>query len=326
MNRIDRLFGIVLQLQGRRRVRADDLAEAFGVSTRTVYRDIAALTEIGVPIASLPGQGYELMPGFFLPPLVFSADEAAALVLGARLLGQQASGRIAAGVAGAAAKIAAALPAPTRRDTERLAETIAFLATPARFDLDDPRLALLQRAIGERRPLRLRHHAPGRDAAVEREVEPRRLVYADGRWYLRGWCRWRQGERDFRLDRIDAIALLPGAFPERTPPDAAGSKAAPAFEARVRVDGSAARWVRERQHYGFVGEAPAGADAVMTFLVDGPDELVHWLRAWGPAVEVLAPAELRERLRREAEAIAAMLARDSGDGVVGEAAAGGAST
>lgn len=316
MNRIDRLFGIVLRLQGRRRVRAEDLAEAFGVSTRTVYRDIAALAEVGVPVVSLPGQGYELMPGFFLPPLVFTGDEASALVLGARLLGHQASGRIAEGATSATAKIAAALPEPTRRETERLAETIAFLAEPSRFDLDDARLSLLRRAIGERRPLRLRHHGLGRDAAADREVEPLQLVYADGRWYLRAWCRLRREERDFRLDRIEGIHPLPGAFAPRTPSTGAGAATPPAYEARVRVNGHAARWVRERQHYGFVGEAPAGDDVVMTYRVNRPDELTHWLRGWGPEAEALAPADLRGRLRRDADAVAAMLARGSDeDGV-----------
>jgi len=77
MNRVDRLFGILLRLQRHRRVRAQDLARHFEVSERTIYRDIAALNELGVPIISLPNAGYELPAGFSLPPLFFTSGEAA---------------------------------------------------------------------------------------------------------------------------------------------------------------------------------------------------------------------------------------------------------
>ena len=72
MNRIDRLFAILLLIQRKRRVRAIDLAQAFEVSERTIYRDMAALSESGVPIVALPGAGYELVEGYYLPPLLFT--------------------------------------------------------------------------------------------------------------------------------------------------------------------------------------------------------------------------------------------------------------
>ncbi len=89
MNRIDRLFSITTRLQARGHLRAADLASIYEVSIRTIYRDIAALSESGVPIVSLPGRGYSLVDGYFLPPLLLSTREATALVLGARLLAGQ---------------------------------------------------------------------------------------------------------------------------------------------------------------------------------------------------------------------------------------------
>jgi predicted DNA-binding transcriptional regulator YafY len=94
VNRTDRLFAITVLLQSRTRLRAQDLALRFGVSKRTVYRDIAALSESGVPVVSLPGEGYELMEGFSLPPLAFTTGEASALFLGGRLLAEHATGRL----------------------------------------------------------------------------------------------------------------------------------------------------------------------------------------------------------------------------------------
>ena len=86
MNRTDRLMGILLELQARGDLRAEDLAGTFEVSVRTIYRDVEALCETGVPIVATPGKGYRLMEGYFLPPLSFTADEAALLLLGGELV------------------------------------------------------------------------------------------------------------------------------------------------------------------------------------------------------------------------------------------------
>jgi predicted DNA-binding transcriptional regulator YafY len=304
VNRTDRLFAITVLLQSRARLRALDLARRFGVSKRTIYRDIVALSESGVPIISLPGEGYELTEGFSLPPLALSTGEASALFLGGRLLTEHATGRLGMEAAQALEKIAAILPAPTRAWVERLTSIVDFIASRPRFDLDDPRLALLQDAIAERRVVHLRYHSRSRDEATERDVEPERLHYNDGVWYLAGYCRLRQGNRDFRLERIEELAVLD----ERFVPRVAETETNLGIEMRVRFAASVLRWVRERQHYGFVREQP-GADAgmVMIYRVDATDEMLPWLRAWGPAAEVLAPVELREALREEAKRMVEML-------------------
>src|SRR5262245_33759427 len=105
MNRVDRLFGILLQLQQRWRVRAQDLAARFEISERTIYRDMTALSEVGVPIAALPGERYELMEGYYLLPLVFTPNEAGALSLAAQMFISQSSGRVASAGQAALAKI-----------------------------------------------------------------------------------------------------------------------------------------------------------------------------------------------------------------------------
>src|SRR5215469_5290717 len=88
MNRTDRLLAIILELQARSRQRAEDLAATFETSKRTIYRDIQALSEAGVPIVSVPGQGYSLVEGYFLPPLRFSTEEAMMLLLGSDSVAQ----------------------------------------------------------------------------------------------------------------------------------------------------------------------------------------------------------------------------------------------
>lgn len=300
MNRVDRLFGILLVLGSKRRVRAQDLADEFEVSLRTIYRDVAALYELGVPVVPLPGEGYELMEGYYLPPLVFTPDEAQALFLGARMLAMQASGKLPDQAEKALTKINAVLPHATRQHIERISQVIEFTLPAARFDLDDPRLVTLQQAIAERRVVKLVYHSYLHDEITEREVEPHRLIYNnDGVWYLSGFCRLRQAVRGFRLDRVEQLTLLKKTFTPRSDPPSEVDL----LTLRVRFDTSVVRWVRERQHYGFTREEMLldGAGVIMEYRVQRLAEIVSWLLGWGASAEPLDPPELREQIRQKAQ-------------------------
>src|SRR5215213_9595400 len=130
MNRIDRLFSITTRLQARGHLRAADLASIYEVSVRTIYRDIAALSESRVPIVSLPGRGYSLVDGYFLPPLLLSTREATALVLGARLLAGQASAELARAAEEAVAKLLAVMGNDARRELRELDDVLDLAASP----------------------------------------------------------------------------------------------------------------------------------------------------------------------------------------------------
>jgi len=297
MNRIDRLFAITLLLQSKRRVRAQDLARRFEVSERTIYRDMFALSESGVPVVSLPGEGYELAEGFYMPPLRFTSQEARALFLGTQMLVTHTTGRLPTDAEGALAKIAAVLPKDLRADVERLTQIIGFVAPTARFDLDEPKLATLQTAIRERRVVWLRYHSFNKNEVTEREVEPHALSYYSGAWYMDGYCRLRCDVRGFRLDRVDSLRLLKATFKPRT----ASRAEAGTLTARIRFAPASARWVRERQHYAFVRETPDPDEGgvIMEYRVNTLDELKTWLLGWGAAAEPLAPPELRAMIRDE---------------------------
>src|SRR5919112_6117858 len=130
MNRIDRLFSITTWLQARGQIRAADLARIHEVSIRTIYRDIAALSESGVPIVSLPGRGYSLVDGYFLPPLLLSTREATALVLGARLLAAQASDEITCAAEESVAKILAVMSEDARHELRELEDVLELRISP----------------------------------------------------------------------------------------------------------------------------------------------------------------------------------------------------
>jgi predicted DNA-binding transcriptional regulator YafY len=301
VNRIDRLFSITTRLQARGHLRAADLASIYEVSIRTIYRDIAALSESGVPIVSLPGRGYALVDGFFLPPLLLSAREATALVLGARLLAGQASTEIASAAEEAVAKLLAVIGDDARRELRELDEVLDLATYPdarERLDVGDERVMALWQAILERRVTTFRYFGRNRGQETTRQVEPLRLGYANGAWYLTAYCRDRQEERAFRLDRTESIEVASARFRPRpaTPrPEPA------ATEVLVRFRGETSRWVRERQHWSFVAEEGTGDEFVARYLLDDVNKIAPWLLGWGTAAEVIAPRELRERLRQEAQ-------------------------
>jgi predicted DNA-binding transcriptional regulator YafY len=311
MNRIDRLFAILLVLQKRQLVRAEDLALQFAISQRTVYRDIAALSEIGIPIAALPGEGYMLMEGYFLPPLVFSPEEAAALLMGARFLALHAEGRLPQDAEQAMTKIAHVLPKKSREQVERLSEIVRFFVDRRGFNLDDRRLVDLQRAIVECRTVELTYKGLRGEGITKRIVEPHHLTYNEGVWYVSGYCRLRQNLRAFRLNRIEQYRVQKENFVRRVMAET--PKEMIEVRARFRLD--RVRWVRERQHYGFVREESATVDGItagilMIYEVQELRELQSWLFGWGSSVEVLSPPELRAAMLAEAQQVVAMLSHE----------------
>ena len=307
MNRIDRLFSITTRLQASGYLRAADLASIYEVSIRTIYRDIAALSESGVPIVSLPGRGYSLVDGYFLPPLLLSSREATALVLGARLLAGQANAEIASAAEESVAKILAVMSDDTRRELRELDDVFDLATSPelqSRLDVGNERVRALWLAILERRLTTLHYFGRNRVQETIRQVEPRRLGYANGTWYLSAYCRDRQGERAFRLDRIERLEVQTATFRARpTVP----THQAPAIDVVVRFRDDVSRWVRERQHWSFVAEEEADDALVARYRPGDLEEIAPWLLGWGTAAEVLAPGELRDRLRREAQGLVEML-------------------
>lgn len=302
MNRIDRLFHILLLLQSRQKIRALDLARQFEVTERTIYRDMSALMQMGIPIIAQAGNGYSLMEGYFLPPLVFTPAEASAIFLGVRMLA--ASGNLPQEADSVLEKITTALPKRTRQKVTRIAEIFNFHLPLGKFDLTNPLLAQIQNAILDKKVLFVRYHSLSGEATTEREIEPNQLLYGNGVWYIVGYCRLRKGVRSFRLDRIESLHVLAEHFQPRmleNPPTQ------PTLWIEVRFPLEAARWIRERQHYGFQKEEVHESYVQMTYRVETFSEIRNWLLSWGAWAEVVSPMEIRTALLEEAKKLVALL-------------------
>jgi predicted DNA-binding transcriptional regulator YafY len=309
MNRTDRLLAIVLELQAKGWQRAEDLAARFEISKRTVYRDMQALSESGVPVISSPGQGYTLMEGYFLPPLSFSPDEAITLLLGADYIAQTFDEQYQAAAMTAQTKIEAAL-------SDRLREQVRFLQSSMRFIALNPlessaapiTLPQIRRAIIQRKTIRFDYHTRyptlGQEITTHRDADPYALIHIDKAWYLVGYCHLRQDMRHFRLERIHALRLLDQTFtrPDDFMPVLQGYDGRE-VTVRVLVDLDTARWIAEEPSYfqTHVEDRPDGV--LLTLKVRHESDVVGWLMRWGSKVRVLEPDSLRERIADEAAAI-----------------------
>jgi predicted DNA-binding transcriptional regulator YafY len=305
MNRTDRLLAIVLELQARGGARAEDLARSFEVSKRTIYRDITALCEARVPVVASPGTGYKLMEGYFLPPLSFTPDEAAMLVLGAHAVRFAVDATYRQASDAALRKLEAVLPPASRERVQELFQSMRILGGWTSPE-DAGKMAALREAILERRVARLTYHSPREPGPRERDVEPYNLAYYRNVWHLNAYCRLRQDMREFRLDRIDGLAVLDQHFqrdPNRS--EARRGRGRGALTVRVRFAEQMLRWVREERHWGLHGEEPGG---VLVFAVDQAEDITPWLLRWGAAAEVIEPLSVRRAVADEAQKIANMYA------------------
>ncbi|WP_373989373.1 helix-turn-helix transcriptional regulator [Duganella sp. BuS-21] len=213
MSRTGRLFMLMDAMRGYRRpVTAAKLAEQLGVSERTIYRDIQTLSGLGAPLEGEAGVGYMLKNGFFLPPLMFGADELEALVLGARWVRRQGDEALAAAANNALAKIAMATPKDLRDD---MAETSLWVPIgPDQQSGSDIHVRPVREAIRYQHRLRMSYRDE-QGSPTDRVVWPFALAFFEGRRVLAAWCEMRMAFRHFRIDRIAAVESLGNRYPAR---------------------------------------------------------------------------------------------------------------
>ena len=325
MNRTDRLLAVVLELQGKGWQRAEDLACTFECSKRTIYRDLQALGESGVPLVSQPGRGYSLMEGYFLPPLSFSTDEATMLLLGSDVMAQNFDAQYRAAAQAAARKILGVLPEKLRLEVRNLQESIQFYgegisSRPA----EAAKLQLLRRAILDRATVRFLYHTrystDGRSPQRHRDADPYSLGHHGGAWYLAAHCHVRHGVRNFRLDRMDDLTLLDRKFIR--PPHFQVQKRdlfePGSFDVRVLFDAEVSRWVRESPSFYTIAQEETPQGLLVTLHIRHESEILQWLLGWGRHVRVLEPVALRQRIAEEAHAVFAQSVDDTSDELCGD--------
>lgn len=310
MNRIDRLTGMILLLQSHRVITAEQIAAHYELSVRTVYRDLAALGEAGVPIVAEAGVGYSLMRGYHMPPVMFTEQEAAALFMSGEVTEQVADDSLRDALRSALLKVRSVLPRERHDGLTRLKQTMGVWLSRPRPEDAHRAVMPLQQAVLQRRCVRLRYNAGGRGEVTARTVEPLGMMYYAREWHLIAHCRLRGAVRDFRLDRMPGWEVLTETFTghedfsvkdflvdvinnhELTPVTLVFDP--PAIE-RAR---------REMVCAGVTEESLADGRLRVELLAWSGEWLNGWVLSFGAQVEVLHPPEMRQQLRDTVRQIA----------------------
>ena len=210
MNRIDRLFGIATLLQSKKYVLADKIAEQFGISIRTVYRDIRALSEQGIPVSFEQNRGYFLVQGYFLPPVSFTPEEANAFLLLEKIMLGFTDKSIQGHYTTALNKVKAVLQSPEKDRLDQLSSHIKINISDYQVS-DFNYLATLQSAISGRHTLDVAYNNSSRISS-RRQVEPIGLVFYGAAWHMIAWCHLRNGYRDFKVERVTRLTATGKPF------------------------------------------------------------------------------------------------------------------
>ncbi len=306
MNKTDRLLAIVLKLQSSGGMRAEDLADFFETSRRTIYRDIQALSEAGVPVIATPGQGYALLEGYFLPPLSFSSEEAIMLLLGTEYLARNFDDRYQAGARAAALKIEGVLPQAMAKEISLLKSSFRLVTQP----IENPELLKeLRRAVLEQKTIRFRYYSRDSQARkelpTEREADPYGLIFVEGVWYVPAFCHLRQAVRSFRLERLEDLTLTSKTFIRQADFKISQREYDNSRKLTVRLlfAPEVKRLVKESRYFFVVAEEETPQGLLVTLQVRQEKDALNWILSWGQQVQVLEPDSLRRVVREEVQAI-----------------------
>ena len=292
---ISRLFEIVYLLLERRSVTARELAERFEVSPRTIYRDVDALAQAGIPVYADRGQGggIRLMEQFVLNKSLLSVKERRELL--ASVQGMQ---------------------AVREEEVQPLLEKLSSLFGAEREDWIEVDFSpwtssgelgkyfqLLKEAILNRQVVCFSYSAAN-GSTVERTAEPHRLFFRGYDWYLLAWCRIRSDFRYFKLTRMRGLATLPDHFEKRNIPERESAYEQPDSQIELTVRAS------PRMAYRVYDEFPPdfwekeeNGSFLIRFAMPQNEWLYSYLLGYGPELEVIAPPQVREELLERAEKI-----------------------
>ena len=308
MNRIDRVTAILIQLQSTKIVKAQDIADRFGISLRTVYRDIRTLEEAGVPLIGEAGIGYSIMDGYRLPPVMFTMQEATAFLTAEKLIEKITDTSTVENYRSAMYKVRAVLRSSEKEFLETADQHIQVVRRQTLSIIPDNLIQTILKSIAEKKVLQMQYLAKYSEENTLRLVEPIGISFISNRWHLIAFCQLRQDYRDFRIDRINTLELTDKRYKNEHPTlQQYLEKIAEQqhlFKVVVQVEKDAAKYIEEpRLYYGFVSEREVGNEREMTFLVPSIEGFARWYMEYADSARIISPLELKERVKALTNAI-----------------------
>lgn len=301
-NRFNRIIAIFIQLQSGKVIKARELADRFEVSLRTIYRDIKSLEIAGVPILGEAGQGYSLMEGYRLPPVMFSAEEAGSFVTAQKLVQKYTDKSIIAHFNAAMYKVKSVLNSSSKDRVNILEELVQIYHTGKNGNGSESTLEILLESISEKFQVKLAYKKPGSEEVSERFIEPAGLFNEHNHWYIVAYCHLRKEYRQFRTDRIELIQRTSRAFTKThnyeleiariKTPETTNE------EIIIKIERKALPYIlNSREYFGYKEEELTHTHSIMRFLTNlNCDSMARWVLTFADKAEIVSPDSLKQQV------------------------------
>lgn len=303
MKRVERISAILIQLQSKSVITAQEIAERFDISVRTVYRDIRALEESGVPIVAEAGMGYALADGYRLPPVQFTLEEATAFVTAEKLIEKLTDQGLNADFQSGIIKLKAILRSKEKEYLESLEEQIAVVDHHyvPRVNEDEKFLPKIIRAIADKQLIGISYVGGVNPSLTQRTLEPVGVFFQSPRWHFIAFCHLRKDYRQFRLDRIKDLRILEGRFEGNHPPLKSFIDKV-AYERELLkvvmdIHNSIVRFLGDQMYYhGYVSSEKGEEYTRYYFLTRSLEGMARWFLMIGDHAKIIEPPELSTRV------------------------------
>ena len=310
MNRIDRLSAILIQLQSKRVVKAQEIAERFEISLRTVYRDVRSLEEAGVPVVGEAGLGYWLMEGYRLPPVMFTKEEATAFLTAEKMVEKLTDPSTQASYKSAMYKVRAVLRTSEKNYLEDIEENIQVHETSflPKNRHENHNLQDILKSVTEKNVLNIEYFAHHTQEDTSRNIEPIGIYFSGTYWHLIAYCQMRQDYRNFRIDRITNINTTTLSFQKEHQSLKTYLSQISTEEKLdtviIKIEKSAVKLMGDEKYYrGFVSQKIIDDMVEMTFLTSSITGFARWFLFLGDRAEIISPDILKEKVKEIAEVV-----------------------
>lgn len=312
LNRFDRTLAMLVLLQSIRRIKAQELSDRFGVSLRTIYRDIRSLEAAGVPVIGEAGLGYSIMDGYRLPPIMFTSEEAGSFVAAERLMHKFTDHALRANFESALNKVKSVLRGNEKELLERLEEKVWISQGSELFNKEiSNALEILFKSIAEQRQVFLEYQSFGADDSTTRCIEPVGIFHEHTHWHLYAYCHLRNDYRQFRTDRILSIKNTDTPFTREhanMKEFAKNGNGHNKMRVVIAVKKKAARYIGSNMEYfGLVTKKVVENEMVLEFQNNDPESLARWYLMFGDQARIIEPEHFRTRIKELTEKTAERL-------------------
>lgn len=308
MNRIDRLTAIIVMLQSKRIVKASEIADKYEISIRTVYRDIRALEEAGVPIGAEAGLGYYIMDGYSLPPVMFTKEEAGSILLAQKLMSKFSDKSSLKAYERVTDKIKSILPEKESSYWECLDAQTHVFQQPVKPTSEFPNhfLSSVQKALHERHCIIIEYYSFHNDTTNKRVVEPLGITFYSNTWHMVAFCQLRNDYRDFRIDRIKKLSVIDKNFNEHAQFSLEEYyknvwEDISLLPASVKIKKEIASSLASSKYYfGFISENECENCIELKFMINDYDYIANWILSLGNGVLSVSPDKLKAIIKNKA--------------------------